>query len=254
MQDDFKFFRGYYETLKKVPASKRGKIYEAICSYVFDDAEPNFGADWALAAMFESLKISLDKTKDLHSKRSSAGQAGGAPVGNQNAAKRADQLDKNKQNQPKINNVQVETSKINQNQANSNKNNQKQAKTSETEKQRNIETKGEKKMNKEERKFLSHEFAEKFPNRNATFPATTTVPDDFSLADLFAKMDESSFLSSCDNLGLAWCLGNYKNILAGNFRDFTKPPKPCGETPLKKRGYTKEERDAVFDNFNEIEF
>ena len=102
MQDDFKFFRNYYEILKKLPANKCGKLVVAICEYILDDKEPSFSEnEWGLAGVFASLKLSLDKAKTIHDKRSIAGAQGGRGNTKQTDPELPTQESKEKQTQSK---------------------------------------------------------------------------------------------------------------------------------------------------------
>ena len=102
MLDDFKFFRNYYEILKKLPANKCGKLVVAMCEYILDDREPIFAeTEWGLAGVFASLKLSLDKAKTIHDKRSVAGAQRGRGNIKQTAPELSTQESKEKQTQSK---------------------------------------------------------------------------------------------------------------------------------------------------------
>lgn len=102
MQDDFKFFRNYYEILKKMPANKCGKLVIAMCEYILNDKEPVFSeAEWGLAGVFASLRLSLDKAKTIHEKRSVAGAQGGRGNTKQIETEIPTQESKEKQTQSK---------------------------------------------------------------------------------------------------------------------------------------------------------
>lgn len=93
-------------------------------------------------------------------------------------------------------------------------------------------------------------FAEAYPHRDATLPALQTF--EYDIDKLLVKISESTFLNSCDNLGLAWLIEHYDEILQDKYRDFSKQQSNNDES-IHKRNYTESEVNSIFDNFNDLE-
>ena len=79
-KDSFMFFRNMRDIIKTVPRELQLELREAIEDYVFDGIEPT---DWAFKAIIQSIKPSLEYV------------GRGAPKGNQNAKKEAENLSSN---------------------------------------------------------------------------------------------------------------------------------------------------------------
>ena len=99
---------------------------------------------------------------------------------------------------------------------------------------------------------LSQKFVSKYPSKDATLPANLKLPNNFDVDKLLIKVSESDFLSTCNNLGLAWCIEHYSDIVADKYRNY-HPTQQQNPDALKKRKYSQEEIESVFDNFNEID-
>ena len=93
---------------------------------------------------------------------------------------------------------------------------------------------------------------EKFPDKDASLTESTTLPEGFNLDAMLVKIGESDFLSNCNNLGFAWCLQNYPEIMADKYKNF-EPAQQQNFDALQHREYSQEEIESVFDNFNEID-
>lgn len=246
MQDDFKFFRNYFEILRKMPANKCGKLVIAMCEYILNDKEPVFSeTEWGLAGVFASLRLSLDKAKTLHEKRSVAGAQGGRGNTKQIEVKDEREENKEKQEQSKEKQTQSKTK------ANESKEQANSKQTKAKQETRNKKLENIKEKNKEEKDFLSQKFLEKFPNKDASLTDDVVLPEGFNLDALLIKVSESDFLSKCNNLGLAWCLEHYAEILADKYKNFKQSQQNADV--FVKRKYSQEEIESVFDNFNEID-
>ena len=101
----FTFYRNYYELLDNIPIEDKKILSVAILDYIFRDVEP-IGLEKMNLAIWNNIKMPLDTSK----KQALNGLKGGAPVGNQNAAKN------NPENNPKT--TQETTQSTTQKQAN----------------------------------------------------------------------------------------------------------------------------------------
>lgn len=63
---------------------------------------------------------------------------------------------------------------------------------------------------------------EKFPSRGSSLPREINRPVNFSIKKLLIKVDESDFLSSCNNLDLCWCVKHYDDIMADKYKQFER--------------------------------
>lgn len=95
----FVFYHDWYEDfISKMNDSQKVSLLDAICQYSIYQTEPDFAKDLVLNITFDHIRRVLDQDGDkwtsTRQARSEAGKKGGAPQGNQNAAK-------NKQKQAK---------------------------------------------------------------------------------------------------------------------------------------------------------
>lgn len=93
-----------YEIIEKLSDEERGQLFSALYKYSSDGALPDFNNS-ALDIAFLTFRKDIDYNKKEYEKRSEInranGQKGGAPKGNRNAKKQADETTENKQKQPK---------------------------------------------------------------------------------------------------------------------------------------------------------
>lgn len=109
------------------------------------------------------------------------------------------------------------------------------------------------KERKEKISLSQKKFSEIFKTKQTTLSNDIVIPQNFDIDILADKIKQSSFLSSCDNLGLEWCIQHYDEILADKYKNFRKQQSTEDPTKIKNREYTKEEQESIFDNFNNIE-
>ena len=96
----YSFFESYHNALARVSDERYGRVVRAMSSFVFKQEEPNFSddADWMV---WELIRPILEHGQELAKVRAEAGKKGGAPKGNDNAAKTS----KNKQKQTKTSGI-----------------------------------------------------------------------------------------------------------------------------------------------------
>ncbi|MBR1387795.1 MAG: hypothetical protein IJ553_05275 [Alloprevotella sp.] len=85
-KDSFIFYRSFKEAIDLCPEEVRLKIYEAIAEYALTEQEPNITEPYAKLC-WKLIKPQLE----ANWRRYKNGQAGGAPKGNRNAAKRPEE-------------------------------------------------------------------------------------------------------------------------------------------------------------------
>ena len=82
---NFIFFASYYEAIKELPADQQGQVYKAIVDYAMEGAEPTH-----LKGIQKSVFILIKPYIDSSKKKQEYGSMGGAPMGNTNAKKQAE--------------------------------------------------------------------------------------------------------------------------------------------------------------------
>ena len=85
-RESFIFYRSFKEAIDLCPEEVRLKIYEAIAEYALTEQEPTITEPYAKLC-WKLIKPQID----ANLRRYKNGQAGGAPKGNRNAAKRAEE-------------------------------------------------------------------------------------------------------------------------------------------------------------------
>lgn len=120
-RESFIFYRSFKEAIDLCPEEVRLKIYEAIAEYALTEQEPTITEPYAKLC-WKLIKPQLD----ANLRRYKNGQAGGAPKGNRNAAKRADQETTEKQ--PSDNQETTSEQANKNNNENSNNNNKEKEK------------------------------------------------------------------------------------------------------------------------------
>jgi len=81
----FTFLPSYYEAVKDLPESQKNKLLAAICEYGVTGKEPDL--DGLEKAVFTLVKPIIDSDAAYRRTAQGNGSKGGAPKGNQNAAK-----------------------------------------------------------------------------------------------------------------------------------------------------------------------
>ena len=94
----FVYYRGFFESLKKLPDDEHFLMYKKVCEYALYGVEPLI-EDVRLRIVFDLMREQIDANQ----KRYENGKKGGAPRGNRNAQKSQEQpkSTENNQNQPK---------------------------------------------------------------------------------------------------------------------------------------------------------
>lgn len=78
--DSFKFWDSYYDALRMLGSDeRRGRFVMALCSYVFDGEEPDFGADEVMAFGFQLVATQARQSMEISRAAREAGQRGGRP-------------------------------------------------------------------------------------------------------------------------------------------------------------------------------
>lgn len=96
MRDSFVFYRSYAEAMKELDTDQKSALLDAICMYALDCIEPEING--VVRALFALIKPQIDS----NNVRYENGKKGGAPRGNQNAAKQP-KTTKNNLKQPNVN-------------------------------------------------------------------------------------------------------------------------------------------------------
>lgn len=72
--DSFKFWDSYYDALRMLgDDERRGRFVMALCSYVFDGEEPDFGADEVMAFGFQLVATQAMESKELAARKREGG-------------------------------------------------------------------------------------------------------------------------------------------------------------------------------------
>lgn len=92
MKDTLIIYREWWGAIKSLPPAHQLQAYDAICAYAFEGTLPEDPIVSAMTALMRST-IDRDKAKweSVREKRVAAGRKGGAPKGNKNAQKQANQ-------------------------------------------------------------------------------------------------------------------------------------------------------------------
>ena len=281
MRNKFSFYISYLEAINELPDEQQLQLYRAITRYALLDEMPENLTGFAKAC-FPLIKPNIDSDNRRYDARVQNGNLGGRPKDEGNETEKPNNnLDITEQ-KPNHNLTQTET-KPNNNLTITEEepNNNLSHNLNETEQKPNHNLHGkpnhsldismrEKRENKETRKknldkknlerevtpseifSLSQKFVAKFPIKDATLPANLKLPNNFDVDKLLIKVSESDFLSTCNNLGLMWCIEHYSDIVADKYRNY-HPTQQQNPDALKKRKYSQEEIESVFDNFNEID-
>lgn len=78
--DSFKFWDSYYDALRMLgDDERRGRFVMALCSYVFDGEEPDFGGDEVMAFGFQLVATQAKQSMEISRAAREAGQRGGRP-------------------------------------------------------------------------------------------------------------------------------------------------------------------------------
>lgn len=78
--DSFKFWDSYYDALRMLgDDERRGRFVMALCSYVFDGEEPDFGADEVMAFGFQLVATQARQSMEISRAAREAGMQGGRP-------------------------------------------------------------------------------------------------------------------------------------------------------------------------------
>lgn len=78
--DSFKFWDSYFAALKMLGSDeRRGRFVMALCSYVFDGQEPDFGVDDVMAFGFQLVATQARQSMEISRAAREAGQRGGRP-------------------------------------------------------------------------------------------------------------------------------------------------------------------------------
>lgn len=72
--DSFKFWDSYYDALRMLgDDERRGRFVMALCSYVFDGVEPDFGGDEVMAFGFQLVATQAMESKELAARKREGG-------------------------------------------------------------------------------------------------------------------------------------------------------------------------------------
>ena len=72
--DSFKFWDSYYDALRMLgDDERRGRFVMALCSYVFDGEEPDFGTDEVMAFGFQLVATQAMESKELAARKREGG-------------------------------------------------------------------------------------------------------------------------------------------------------------------------------------
>ena len=78
--DSFKFWDSYYDALGMLGSDeRRGRFVMALCSYVFEGAEPDFGGDEVMAFGFQLVATQAKQSMEISRAAREAGMRGGRP-------------------------------------------------------------------------------------------------------------------------------------------------------------------------------
>ena len=78
--DSFKFWDSYYDALRMLgDDERRGRFVMALCSYVFDGSEPDFGGDEVMAFGFQLVATQARQSMEISRAAREAGMRGGRP-------------------------------------------------------------------------------------------------------------------------------------------------------------------------------
>lgn len=78
--DSFKFWDSYYEALGMLGSDeRRGRFVMALCSYVFEGAEPDFDGDEVMAFGFQLVATQARQSMEISRAAREAGMRGGRP-------------------------------------------------------------------------------------------------------------------------------------------------------------------------------
>lgn len=78
--DSFKFWDSYYDALRMLgDDERRGRFVMALCSYVFDGEEPDFGGDEVMAFGFQLVATQARQSMEISRAAREAGMRGGRP-------------------------------------------------------------------------------------------------------------------------------------------------------------------------------
>ena len=80
--DSFKFWDSYYDALRMLgDDERRGRFVMALCSYVFDGEEPDFGADEVMAFGFQLVATQARQSMEIARAAREGGKRGGIKSG-----------------------------------------------------------------------------------------------------------------------------------------------------------------------------
>ena len=80
--DSFKFWDSYYDALRMLgDDERRGRFVMALCSYVFDGEEPDFGADEVMAFGFQLVATQARQSMEMARAAREGGKRGGIKSG-----------------------------------------------------------------------------------------------------------------------------------------------------------------------------
>lgn len=80
--DSFKFWDSYYDALRMLGEDeRRGRFVMALCSYVFDGEEPDFGTDEVMAFGFQLVATQARQSMEIARAAREGGKRGGIKSG-----------------------------------------------------------------------------------------------------------------------------------------------------------------------------
>lgn len=80
--DSFKFWDSYYDALGMLGSDeRRGRFVMALCSYVFEGAEPDFGGDEVMAFGFQLVATQAKQSMEIARAAREGGKRGGIKSG-----------------------------------------------------------------------------------------------------------------------------------------------------------------------------
>lgn len=93
-RDSFIMRKKWYEALKDLDATTKAQAFDAICQFALYHTQVEISSPvlkMAMAFIMPDLVADCERWIEISKKRSEAGKKGGAPAGNQNAVKQANQ-------------------------------------------------------------------------------------------------------------------------------------------------------------------
>lgn len=251
MRNKFSFYASYLEAIDTLPDDQQLQLYKAIAHYALQGEEPD-GLTGFAKACFPLIKPNIDSDNRRYDARVQNGSLGGRPREDMEGQKPSNNLKKPNHNlSHNLNETEQkpnlpDTEKPNNNLA--------------LDIERDIEIKNadnrnldkESDITRADLQSLSKKFSEDYPLRDITIPASLVIPQNFNGQLMLDKLQQSTWLRTHDNLGLAWCIKNYDRIINDAYRD-DEPKTKSVPGAIHTRKYTQEENESILKKFENME-